>query len=236
MRSGGDERADEELLAAARGGDERAFAVLYERHRARALRTASRARPHAGAPTAEDVVHAAFAEVWRALRNGRGPVDELGPYLTVVVRRIAWRAPRPEPDVGVVDPGGSSAVGPFGHEGHVLLREAFAALPSSQRRVLWMAEVEGRSVAEVAATLRVAPAAASSARYRARRSLVRTYVAACRARAPEGCERSLDELAERLLTGRSPSTSGRTAGSSAHADGCRWCQDVARGIDLVAGD
>ena len=77
------------LLQAARDGSTAAFGILYARHVTFAVGVAQRALS-----MAEDVAEVSFIRVLTALRNGKGPVDTLLPYLATTVRREAWRSER----------------------------------------------------------------------------------------------------------------------------------------------
>jgi RNA polymerase sigma-70 factor (ECF subfamily) len=84
-RSGVD-RADAELVHAARAGDERAFAALVERHEALAIATAfARVRDLA---LAEDLAQEAFVVAWSSLARLREQ-DRFAPWLCGIVRNVA---------------------------------------------------------------------------------------------------------------------------------------------------
>lgn len=73
------EESDAALWSRARGGDGRAFGALFDRHRDRMLRSASRSL---GDPTdAEDAVAATFLELWRRRERVRLVDDSLLPWL-----------------------------------------------------------------------------------------------------------------------------------------------------------
>lgn len=82
------------LLQAVRDGSTAAFGILYARHVTFAVGVAQRALSPADISMAEDVAEVSFIRVLTALRNGKGPVDTLLPYLATTVRREAWRSER----------------------------------------------------------------------------------------------------------------------------------------------
>ena len=76
-------------------GDEAAFLVLYERHRAPVFRFACRVL--GSAPLAEDVTQQALLDIWRDIRRLRDPARYEGGYVrayadVVATTEEAWRA------------------------------------------------------------------------------------------------------------------------------------------------
>lgn len=167
---------DEVLLARARARDPDAFAELYRRHEPM-LRRFARSLVTASPDLAGDLVADAFANLWRLLRQGRGPSDHAIRYLMVSVRngavtlhRRSMRADQlvqrlgrhPELDVSVILRDDQ-------------LTSAFRGLPERWRQVLWWTEVEGLSAAEVGARTGLSADAARALAYRARRALRAAY-------------------------------------------------------------
>ena len=71
--------------------------------------------------------------------------------------------------------------------------QAFASLPERWQLVLWHTEVEGRSAAEVAPILGLAPNAVAALAYRAREGLRQAYLNAhIHAGPPEACRPTID--------------------------------------------
>jgi RNA polymerase sigma factor (sigma-70 family) len=239
--------SEELLLAAVRDGSDGAIAILYARHRGAALRLAERTLSPAESWLAEDVVETAFLDVVRALRNGNGPTDALGAYLTTAVRREAWRTLRHRERettsaVRLADGRSAAVLGPIEEctspavEVHVLLREAFMSLPDSWRQVLWLTEVDGHKPAEAALLLGTSPAATASLAYRARRGLVSAYVGAYLLRHDGlACHAIADRLADYLAAARRVDSQGDGfVDVVAHLDACDQCRDLSRGVDLGA--
>lgn len=171
--------ADGELLQRARVGDASAFAELYARHRAAALRLA---RSYGAGGDAEDLVHAAFERVMGAVRRGGGPDEAFRPYLYVTLRHLAIeRAARTDherlDDVpeGVVAVSGLPAMD--GSE-RALIAEAFSGLPERWQAVLWLIAVEGRPPREVARATGLPANTVSVLAHRARERLRQTYLQA----------------------------------------------------------
>ena len=91
-------RSDEDLVAAARAGDDAAYAVLWERHVASARSAARAVSPNVDP---DDIVSEAFTSILSAIRKGGGPQEGFRPYLFAAVRNVAasWgrRTPAPRP-------------------------------------------------------------------------------------------------------------------------------------------
>jgi RNA polymerase sigma factor (sigma-70 family) len=170
---------DQELLALVRCGDTAAFGRLWQRHEptARSLaRLLSRSNDEA-----DDVVAEAFAKVLRAIVGGTGPTESFRPYLMTAIRRTWWRrSERPsessidDESVAAADDGGGLAWADDTFDGEV--GRAFRGLTPRWQQVLWLAEVQGRSSAEVGARLGLSPNAASALIGRAREGLRRAYL------------------------------------------------------------
>jgi RNA polymerase sigma-70 factor (TIGR02960 family) len=210
------ERADA-IIAAARAGDETAFAVLADRHR-RALHVHCY-RMLGSFEEAEDVVQETLLRAWRAReRFEGGPGFQAWLYRIATnacvdaIRRSRRRVPslsslaevpwlQPYPD-RLLDEVAPSAAEP---DAVVIAREtielAFVAviqlLPPRQRAVLVLRDVLGWSAAETAAALDLSVAAANSALQRARATLRRPRPAG----RPEGRASDLTERERELLQG-----------------------------------
>lgn len=172
------------LLDRVRHGDGDAFAALYAMHHEaveRLARRLSRDRHEA-----DDVASEVFCNTLRAIRSGRGPQDGCRSYLlrsvrhTLINRRTRTDTARTvactaedldivsqdldQVAVDTVDRGGPAT-------------DALCNLSDHFRDVLWYVEVEGHDSVEVADRQHIAPPAASSLMYRARRALRRSYLA-----------------------------------------------------------
>lgn len=162
---------DAALIDITRTGDADAYAELFRRHYD-AARAVALALTH-NAADADDLTSEAFARVLRAARSGGGPALAFRPYLVAVVRNVfvdrargARELPREElPEC--LDGDGDSEPDPF---------DALAKLPERWRRVLWHTAVEGRTTAEVAPLLGMAPNAVAALAYRAREGLRQAYL------------------------------------------------------------
>ncbi|MDR6688318.1 RNA polymerase sigma factor (sigma-70 family) [Arthrobacter sp. 1088] len=173
--------AESELIEGVRSGDPEAMAALYGRHRDRALAFAGSLMT--GAHEAEDVLHEAFVKTVSAIRNGRGPSDVFGPYLSTAIRSAAnnrWVARGRELPTGdenldpypVDDPRLETVLSVVEHE---RIAEAMRSLPERWRTVLWHAEVMGHMPKEIAPVLGIAPNAVSALLKRARAGLRAAY-------------------------------------------------------------
>src|SRR6266496_2437340 len=138
---------DATLLAKAKAGDPAAFAWLYERHVADALRYARSC--HIGESAARDLVTESFMRVLGALRRGCGPMTVLWPYLAATMRSVAYeRSHEATPSARGIFCGGENFDRAEAPECD-LIRRAFASLPSRWQYLLWRVDVEGEPVAAV---------------------------------------------------------------------------------------
>lgn len=169
------------LILGVRSGDPAAMAALYERHRGPALKFARSLVSRA--EDAEDILHEAFANAVRAIRNGFGPSEKFAPYLSTCVRSAAnsaWKkqaGERPSPHEWlepepVEDPALETVLSVFEHE-HVAA--AMRTLPDRWRIVLWHAEVLGEPPRNIAPLLGIEANAVSSLLIRARAGLRTAY-------------------------------------------------------------
>ena len=172
-----------ELIGGVRKGDPASMAALYERHRAPALKFARSLM--ARTEDTEDILHEAFANAVRAIRNGFGPSDTFAPYLNTCVRSVATNAwsrqarerTSPFEDLdsvaaAVEDPALETVLSVFEHE-HVAA--AMRTLPERWRTVLWHAEVMGEPPRNIAPLLGIEANAVSSLLIRARAGLRAAY-------------------------------------------------------------
>lgn len=217
------ELSDAELIASARKGGSDAFGELYRRH-VDSARAAARAltRSHSDA---DDLTSEAFARVLRALQNGGGPEVSFRPYLVTAVRNVFYDKVRrnreePSPDmsdevnVALLDAANSQEDGAFA-------AAAFAALPERWQLVLWHTEVEGRTVAEVAPLLGLAPNAVAALAYRAREGLRQAYLQAhLRDQQAAECRECSASLGAYVRDGLSARDRRRI---DAHLEGCESC-------------
>ena len=170
-------RSPEDLVSAMAGGDEHAFAALYD-HLAPAVLGVARSvvRDH---PTAETVVEETFVELWRTAPSyhpGRGgPVA----WAMTVAHRLAVAAVRSTR--GGEGHGGVRRYGPeFPHAGvsgdhrgnpeREIVHKGLEALSEPDRDAVLLAYYDARTYREMAAALAVEPAAV---RHRMREGLRR---------------------------------------------------------------
>lgn len=172
--------SDELLIARSRGGDSHAYATLYERHRSSAL-AAARCLTRSG-NDADDVVSESFARVLNVLRGGKGPTESFRPYLMTVVRNTVYertRRTRESPSDLICDIADIASADAADRDAEArIAREAFESLPERWQLILWHTEVEGRSPADVAPLLGLAPNSVAALAYRAREGLRQAYLQA----------------------------------------------------------
>jgi RNA polymerase sigma factor (sigma-70 family) len=178
---------DAPLIAAARRGDAEAVAELYSRHHAAVTRAARR---HAFPDfPAQDLVSEAFANLLRALANGRGPDDNALAYLLVSVRNLSAgharraghrHAPATAPDEelhAIPDSRPSLDDRLLTAEAQRHMRVALDSLQPSWREAILLMYVEELSVADASQRLGITPEAFRALSYRARRALRAVYLA-----------------------------------------------------------
>lgn len=172
---------DSELIARVSSGDRSAFTELVKRHQAalhRYLRTLVRSDADA-----EDALQRAFLGVWRGAGTFSGAASPRT-WLFTVARNAAFRQTRarredatdPETLAELGAKAGWGADSPLelleGSEARARLRAALAALPSEDREVIVLRDLEGLSGEEAAAVLGSTLAAAKSRLHRARLRLM----------------------------------------------------------------
>jgi RNA polymerase sigma factor (sigma-70 family) len=196
-------RSDPELIAATRGGDTTAYAVLYERHVHSARRLARiLSRDPAGA---DDLVSETFAKLLHTFREGGGPDLAFRPYMLQTLRNTFYDRVRRDKKVEFTDDitkhdSGEIFVDPAveGQERRYAAL-AFGKLPERWRMVLWHTEVEEDSPAKIATMLGMTPNGVSALAYRAREKLRQNYLSEHAADAPrEECRWTVDRLGARV--------------------------------------
>ena len=176
--------SDATLIAAVRTGDRAAAGRLYERHSGAAWVVARQYTDSRA--DADDVVADSFAAVLGALHRGNGPDAAFRAYLFTVVRRVAAdrrtsvQRVRPTDDLATLEAGtalAGTAEEPAlaGFERGVVAR-AFHSLPERWQAVLWHAEVEGLTPAQVAPLLGMSANGVAALSYRAREGLRQAYL------------------------------------------------------------
>jgi RNA polymerase sigma-70 factor (ECF subfamily) len=150
---------DEELIARARAGEDRAFDELYRRVRPAALALAAQV---CGRALAEDAVQSAFLSAWTALGRFQPARGSARSWLLSIVRNRAIdvlreqrrRGPSAELEFEPEDPERTEAL-VARNEMSREVRRALGKLPPDQREVLELAYYSELSQAEIASTLRV---------------------------------------------------------------------------------
>ncbi|BCW57024.1 RNA polymerase sigma factor (sigma-70 family) [Paenarthrobacter nicotinovorans] len=171
---------DQQLLALVRGGDVAAFGELFIRYR-RVGGFVARAESD-NPSDAADIVGEAFAAVFQAIVEGRGPVESFRSYLLTTIRRMAHRKNQKATRLVLIDSGTVDAFAFSGddhvlgtHESIILVR-AFRELPRRWQDVLWYVDVEGLKPAQAGPLLGLTPNALSALAIRAREGLRQMYL------------------------------------------------------------
>ncbi len=172
-------RSDEDLVAAARGGDDAAYAVLWERHAASARNAARAVSPHVDP---DDLVSEAFTSILSTIRKGGGPQDGFRPYLFATIRNVAasWGRRPSETPLDDLDERAADSAAEFAElvADRSVLAQAFRELPARWRTLLWYIEVEGMKPREVAPLLGMSANAVSALAYRAREGFKQAWLQA----------------------------------------------------------
>lgn len=162
-----DELTDDALVAAVRGGDERAFELLFERHRSRVARTAGRFFPTREG--VEEIIQETFTKAFFALDDYAGRHAASFPaWLTQIavnccydeLRRLRRRPRRADEDISDAESGalgrklGAALASGEDIESDLVSRDLagklLARLGPDDKLVLTLLDAEGLSVAEIA--------------------------------------------------------------------------------------
>ena len=175
---GNNDRDDGELWSRSIAGEGDAFGVLYDRHRDRVFRHAYRLSGNRH--DAEDILSAAFLELWRRRSKVRLVEDSVLPWLLVTTTNVARNGRRAAfrysklllslPRGDVVDLPQSEA----SYADDVAETNAAVALRSlnpTDMRLVSLVVFEEYSLAAAAAILHITPGAAKTRMHRARRRM-----------------------------------------------------------------
>ena len=220
--------SDQQLLALVRGGDVAAFGELFIRYR-RVGGFVARAESD-NPSDAADIVGEAFAAVFQAIMEGRGPIESFRPYLLTTIRRMAHRKNLKATRLVMVDSNTVDALALAGddhdlgtHESIVLVR-AFRKLPKRWQDVLWYVDVEGLKPAQAGPLLGLAPNALSALAIRAREGLRQVYLQEHVGEAPvQSCTEYLRYLGRYVRNGLSGNAQVRVR---QHTERCPHCSAV----------
>ena len=204
---GAQDADDAKLLNLVRAGDIAAFEVLRQRHEQAARRLASELA--GSAADVDELVAQTFAQVLSVTRIGGGPSDAFRPYLLTALRLVCESR---------------AAEGSGVPEEQSLMAAAFFALPERWIAVLWHADIESASPAEVAPLLGLNPDGVPALRRRAREGLRQAYLHlhASRVSRPE-CRPVAEQLGAFV---RDPSPGPESALVTEHLSQCDDCRAV----------
>ena len=238
-------RGDDALVAAVRGGDERAFEALYMRYRAGVAGYARGMLRDDG--RAEDVAQDVFVSALHRLRATDAPIA-FRPWIHEITKNAcidAWRrSSRVELVSYDADEGlgagvrvrlGSGAPAPEAEVATRLqieqLKGAFEGLSDADHEILVMRELHGYGYREIGERLGLTAAGVESTLFGARRRLKEEFEELGTGRA---CRRSRAIIASAAGAGRGAARDElRLAGHVAHCQGCRHAAALA-GFDLGA--
>ncbi len=181
---------DEQLVDAARGGDEQAFSELFTRHHGRLLMLALQYR--LTAQDAEDAVQQTMLKAWQGLAGFRGE-SRFATWITRVLMNEVFQMQRKRARMrleemesaslaAVLESGTRWTPRQMSQEQRLLVSErnrlvhaALRSLPESLRTVLLMQVFDERSLEEIAAELKRPVATVKSRRHRARLELRKRF-------------------------------------------------------------
>jgi RNA polymerase sigma factor (sigma-70 family) len=223
---------DDTLLAIAREGQPTALAELYRRHRADALRYASRmTRRHLGYDRSDDVFAEAIRKVLTALGRGHGPRTGFRAYLFTAIRTVTLSESKnpsvltehgriPDPAVPEPDQAVDAA--------HIAMR-AFARLPQRWRQVLWTTKVDQVAPNAAGSLLGMRPNSVAALAMRARGALRIAYIREHLPRpAHRTCRNALDLVARRSVV---PIPAKQDAVLREHLGECHDCAAAVETIE-----
>jgi RNA polymerase sigma-70 factor (ECF subfamily) len=181
---------DEQLVDAARGGDEHAFSELFTRHHGRLLMLALRYR--LTAQDAEDAVQLTMMKAWQGLGGFRGE-SRFATWITRVLMNEVFQSQRKRARMrleemesasltAVLEAGSTLTRRQISQEQRLLIMErnrlvhaALRSLPESLRSVLLLQFFDERSLEEIAAQMERPVATVKSRRHRARLELRKRF-------------------------------------------------------------
>jgi RNA polymerase sigma-70 factor (ECF subfamily) len=182
---------DEQLVEAARGGDENAFSALFLRHQRRLLSLALQYR--LSMQDAEDAVQQTMLKAWQGLGSFRGE-SRFATWITRVLMNEVFQLQRKRARMrleemesastltAVLEAGSSMTRRQMSQEQRLLVSErnrlvhaALRSLPESLRSVLLMQFFDERTLGEIAAQMKRPVATVKSRRHRARLELRKRF-------------------------------------------------------------
>lgn len=228
------EPSDEQLVGAARAGDDAAYARLWERHVASGRNAARAVSPNVDP---DDLVSEAFTSILSAIRKGGGPQDGFRPYLFATIRNVAasWGRRTVETPLDDLDERAADSTAEFAElvADRSVLAQAFRELPARWRTLLWYIEVEGMKPREVAPLLGMTPNAVSALAYRAREGFKQAWLQAhiSDPARPAECRWVCELL---VASERKPVRRGDRRRLDAHLRDCQACRIVAADLEQVS--
>lgn len=169
---------DEQLCQAVRTGSDDAFSELWQRHFGEALGYARKL----DSAHAEDAVSEVMADVYEALKTGKGPQTSFRSYVLLSVRNRIYTYSRTAVTDELPDERHLVAVEATPEleeqENSSVVQRALEQLPERWREVLILSEVQGKSLAEIGSRLGIESNAVSALLRRARAGMRRSWVSA----------------------------------------------------------
>jgi RNA polymerase sigma-70 factor (ECF subfamily) len=168
-------------LVEAKPIDKQALVAIYEQHSSGIYRFAYRQLGDPG--LAEECVSETFSRFLQAVRQGRGPIDNVTGYLYRIAQNCIVDHYRHKPHLPLPldvdnhpDPGGDPERAALQQLEEARVRAALQRLPDDQRRVVLLRILEGWSHEQVAKTLGKSIEATRALQYRALAALRRMLI------------------------------------------------------------
>jgi RNA polymerase sigma factor (sigma-70 family) len=227
-------RSEQELVAAVRRGEDRAFEELFARYRGRiAAYIGGMVGDHG---RAEDITQEVFISALRRLRDTERPIAfkpwiyEIAKNACIDEHRRARRArevplnsdedgPGPDRDLLSRDPSPDAAI--ESKQRLDDLRGAFGGLSESHHKILVLRELEGLSYSEIGARMRMSRPVVESTLFRARRRLSEEYQELVSGRRCERIHELIDSGNMRSLRALGIRQRRQLARHLAHCQPCR---------------
>ncbi|KQZ70771.1 sigma-70 family RNA polymerase sigma factor [Nocardioides sp. Root151] len=219
--------SDQELITLVRGGKLEHFGELFARHGEAARRVASYV---GGRSHADDLVSEAFAQILRALQNGKGPDMAFRPYLYTTIRRLHSRRSQQDARQLLTDDFevfGEHTVIPDDLSSRLenaAVERAFRSLPQRWQAVLWYTVVEGLPLAEAGRHLGLTQNGVAALSFRAREGLRQSYLADHAADTADAHCHDVVSVLPAYVRGVARGT--RAGLVERHLPGCRACTAV----------
>ncbi len=229
-------KTDAELIGLTRSGDKSSYALLWERHSEAGIVSA---RYYGKEFAAFDLVAEAYAKIFVALAEGKGPQTNFRTYLQVTIKNIAadWRQQqRKTTPLELEDESALLNNASDDFESTIdrsYVKEAFQSLPASWQEILWLTEVLQLNTRSIATRLNITPNAVGALSFRAREGLRQAWLKEqlTSQNMAEDCAPNVERLPSFVLNKLSPRALAKT---EAHLATCAPCTKLLNEANSIA--